>query len=147
SRWQHVLDFGEFREAVLAKGWERRSQFHGRTADELLAWLRTIGWSVAVDAWRQRKRHSGLLEKFQKLVSAAFVAPPSERIETQDLVEWLLAGLSERERKVLRMRYYEDVSTEKIAEALECSPEAVSQLHYRAIAKLREKLKKSGTDR
>lgn len=146
-QWEHVLDYGEFREEVLGKAWERQSGFQGKTSAEFLAWLRRIAWSVAVDAWRRRKRYSNLLKGFARLLSPVAALPASQRVETRDLVQWLLAGLTARERKILILKYFENMPTDRLAEELETTREGVLQLHYRAIAKLRERAKKSETGR
>ena len=51
-----------------------------------------------------------------------------------------LAALSPRQRAVVVLRYYEDLSEAEIAEALGCSPGTVKQHASRALAKLRARL-------
>ena len=67
-KWQQVLDYGEFRDRVLGRVWERQATFKGTTPEEFLAWLRRIGWSLAVDAWREKKRQVNLLTSFARLL-------------------------------------------------------------------------------
>jgi RNA polymerase sigma factor (sigma-70 family) len=145
-RWRHLWDFAEFREAVLARAWDRREQFRGQTTEEFLAWLRRLGWSVAVDRWRARRREAGLLQRLASLLPR-FTRSAADAVETRDLVEWLLAGLTERERKLLILKYYQQLSTEQIARSLGTSTAAIHQLHYRVLGKLRARIKKSGGGR
>jgi RNA polymerase sigma-B factor len=49
-----------------------------------------------------------------------------------------LAGLPDRDRELLRLRYYEDLTQSDIAQRLGCSQVHVSRLLTRAIAKVRE---------
>src|SRR5262245_28580841 len=146
-RWDHVLDFDEYRNDTLSRAWEHREQFRGTSAGEFFAWLRRIGRSVAVTAHRQRRRRAGLLERFASLFSWPLAAGSGDAMNTRDLVAWLLAGLSERERNVLTWKYFEGLSIEAIAQRLETTREGAYQLHYRALVKLRERAKKSDTDR
>jgi RNA polymerase sigma factor (sigma-70 family) len=143
AQWRHRWDFGDFREAVLGRAWESREQFRGDTAAEFLAWLRRVGWSVAVDHWRQQQRQAGLLRRLAALLPR-WTPSATAAVETRDLVQWLLAGLTERERKLLVLMYFQQMSGARLADALGTTPAAVHQLHYRAIAKLRSRLKKSG---
>jgi RNA polymerase sigma factor (sigma-70 family) len=145
-RWQGILDFDDFREAVLARAWERRQQFRGNSPEEFLAWLRRLGWSIGIDHWRERRRERSLLQRFAELIPQS-TGSPTGIVDTRELVEWLLAGLNDRERKVLTLKYYQQLSGEEIARTLGTSVAAVHQLHYRALGKLRDRLKKSDQDR
>ena len=138
-RWPQLPDVGDLPDLALARAWERREQFRGNTAAEFLAWLRRLAWSIALDQWRDQKRRVRLLDRFARLLPS--VNPSAEdRIETRDLVDWLLAGLTDRERTVLTQKYYGNRTFAEIAQALNTSPTAIAQLHYRALLKLREKM-------
>jgi RNA polymerase sigma-70 factor (ECF subfamily) len=141
-RWRHLWDYGDFREAVLQRAWEQRDHFRGETAAEFLAWLRRLAWSLSIDRWRERRRETGLLQRLARLLPR-FSRPPEEAVDTRDLVDWLLAGLTERERKLLVLKYYQQLSGAELAAALDSTPEAVAQLHYRALLKLRQRLAKN----
>jgi RNA polymerase sigma factor (sigma-70 family) len=139
ARWHRLWDFEEFRAEVLESAWVHQSQFRGQTAPEFLAWLRRLAWSAGVDRWRQRQRQATLLERFVALLPS-LPAPSAQPIETKDFVEWLLAGLTDRERNLLIMKYYRQMLPSAMARELETSQEGVRQLHHRAIAKLRKRL-------
>ena len=143
GRWPQLLDLGDLRELVLARAWERRDQFRGSSSSEFLAWLRRFAWSIAVDLWRDKERRARLIDRVGELLPM-FGASVEDQIETQDLFSWLIAGLTERERKVLILKYYENMSLEAVAQVMNTTCPAISQLHYRAILKLRERMKKAG---
>lgn len=70
-------------------------------------------------------------------------ASPGARIEEQQLTKKMaevLAQLSEKERLVISLYYYEELTQKEIAEVLELSEGRVSQLHSQALIKLRTKL-------
>jgi len=68
---------------------------------------------------------------------------PEESIETQELIRDLavaLDRLSEKERLVITLFYYEEFTQKEIAEVLELSEGRISQLHSQALIKLRTKM-------
>ena len=68
---------------------------------------------------------------------------PGARIEGQQLAEKVaevLALLSDKERLVISLYYYEELSQKEIAEVMELSEGRVSQLHSQALIKLKSKL-------
>jgi RNA polymerase sigma factor (sigma-70 family) len=81
----------------------------------------------------------------QRLLASlpSFLPSPEAAVETKDLVEWLLAGLNDRERKLLVLKYYRGLSMAEAALDLDMSEGAAHQLHHRALKKLREKIKNS----
>lgn len=74
--------------------------------------------------------------------SSSFVKP-EEAVEKSELKKMLaesLELLTDKEKKVILLYYYEELTLKEIAEVLEVSESRVSQLHTRALQKMREKL-------
>ncbi|BCO08524.1 DNA-directed RNA polymerase sigma-70 factor [Desulfolithobacter dissulfuricans] len=68
---------------------------------------------------------------------------PLELIENQELTQLiadLLEELTEKERLVIALYYYEELTQKEIAEVIQVSEGRVSQLHSQALLKLRVKL-------
>lgn len=68
---------------------------------------------------------------------------PERVVEQEELKKMLaesLENLTERERKVIVLYYYEELTLKEISQILEVSESRVSQLHTRALQKLRTKL-------
>ena len=68
---------------------------------------------------------------------------PGARIEGQQLAEKMaevLALLTKKERLVISLYYYEELTQKEIAEVMELSEGRVSQLHSQALIKLKTKL-------
>ncbi len=68
---------------------------------------------------------------------------PTDLIEQQEmtyLIAEILEELSEKERLVVALYYYEELTQKEIAEVLSVSEGRVSQLHSQALLKLRVKL-------
>ncbi len=70
---------------------------------------------------------------------------PSLRIERAMLTEYLLRGLSQDERTLLTLYYYENLTMKEIALVLKVSESRVSQIHTELIARLRIRFR--GKDR
>ncbi len=73
-------------------------------------------------------------------------ASPSQILEDHELthiIADILQQLSEKERLVISLYYYEELTQKEIAEVLEVSEGRVSQLHSQALIKLKSKVKKS----
>ncbi len=71
---------------------------------------------------------------------------PTERIESKELTKDIAAHLrklSEKERLVISLYYYEELNQKEIAGILEVSEGRVSQLHSQALMKLKVKIKKA----
>ena len=51
-----------------------------------------------------------------------------------------LQTLTEKEQKVITFYYYEELTLKEISEVLEVSESRVSQLHTKALKKIRERL-------
>ena len=68
---------------------------------------------------------------------------PEETIEKEELKKVLgetLEILTEKERRVIELYYYEELTLKEISYVLEVSESRVSQLHTRALQKMKEKL-------
>ncbi|ANS74023.1 RNA polymerase subunit sigma [Paenibacillus yonginensis] len=71
---------------------------------------------------------------------------PDHKVREFFLQESLTKGiekLTEKERTVVSLLYYEDLSLSEIAEVMSLSPSRISQLHSKAILRLRATLEKS----
>ncbi len=72
-------------------------------------------------------------------------AGPEEQVEQDELKKMLadsLELLTEKERKVILLYYYEELTLKEISNILEVSESRVSQLHVKALSKMRTKLGK-----
>jgi len=67
-----------------------------------------------------------------------------EFIEQREILRRVVDNLSERERMLVQMHYYEGVSFDKIAGMMGVSKQRISQIHSRAVRRLRETLAGEG---
>ena len=70
---------------------------------------------------------------------------PEEAVEKEELkivLKESMDQLTEKERQVILMYYYEDLTLKEISNVLEVSESRVSQLHTKALNKMRGKMGK-----
>ncbi len=105
------------------------------------------------DTWQSQTKVSNLLSldeyleqgsevKMESSLSAQY-EPPERIVEKQELKQILvktLESLTEKEKKVIVLYYYEDLTLKEISSILEVSESRISQLHTKALQKMRLKL-------
>ena len=114
---------------VLVRRWQKSG-----TVDPE-AYVRTIMYSRFVDGWRRRRRLSELPSASPPDAPGADEAgTATERLTLEDA----LARLTSRQRAVLVLRFYEDLTEVQAAAALGVSPNTVKSQTRVALQRLRE---------
>lgn len=70
-------------------------------------------------------------------------AQPEDVVAESELKEMLIESLSlltEKERRVIELYYYEDLTLKEISKVLEVSESRISQLHTKALVKMKKKM-------
>ena len=144
ARWTHLVrtaylltgdphDAEDLTQTALAKAY--RSWRRVRRSDSPEAYVRRVLVSCNSDRFRKRR------------VTERLTAAPPERAGQDDAVSRAdersvlmdaLAGLPPRQRAVVVMRYWEDLSEAETAEVLGCSQGTVKSQASKGLAKLRE---------
>jgi RNA polymerase sigma factor for flagellar operon FliA len=62
-----------------------------------------------------------------------------EREEIKNIIVQAISELPDKEKKVLILYYYEDLTLKEIGEVLQVTESRISQLHTKAIMRLRSK--------
>lgn len=94
---------------------------------------KVIEWKIAEHL--ASRRSEAALDEWLERASLDSGEPP----EAIDGFEALLEGLTELERTVVRLRYEEDLDFGTIARRLGKEANAVHQIHFRALSKLRRR--------
>ncbi len=63
-----------------------------------------------------------------------------EKEELKKVLQQALELLTEKEKKVILLYYYEDLTLKEISNVLEVSESRISQLHTRALQKMKGKM-------
>lgn len=112
----------------------------GISGDELLGWQSQLKVTNVVslnefeEAGQEPAFESGNRNRF---------AQPEDVVEEQELKQKLIEALellTEKERRVIELYYYEDLTLKEISLVLEVSESRVSQLHTKALLKMRKKM-------
>ncbi len=109
------------------------------STDELENWQNQMKISNLVSLDEYMEQGEGKVEA----QSSEDYAQPERVIEKEELKRILmdaLQGLTEKEKKVILLYYYEDLTLKEISVALEVSESRISQLHTKALQKMRKKL-------
>ena len=83
-----------------------------------------------------------MAQEYGRHTTSRFEAP-EERIEKEELAKVLgeaLLLLTEKEQRVITLYYYEELTLKEISNILEVSESRVSQLHTRALQKMKVKM-------
>ena len=64
----------------------------------------------------------------------------SRKNELKEVLKSTLELLTEKERKVIELYYYEELTLKEISKVLDVSESRVSQLHTKALMKMRKKM-------
>lgn len=68
---------------------------------------------------------------------------PTQRIEKKDLIRAMLAELTEKEKYILQMYYFDGLTMQAIGEILNITESRVSQIHSQMVNRLRRKFRKT----
>ena len=112
----------------------------GVSEDELLDWQSQLKVTNVVSLNEYVEQGA---EPVMDAHSNSHFIQPEEMISQQELKQMLeeaLELLTEKENKVVLMYYYEELTLKEISEVLGVSESRVSQLHTKAIVKMRKKM-------
>jgi RNA polymerase sigma factor (sigma-70 family) len=102
------------------------------------AWVARVAANVAVDAARRQARLNRVTARLSMSVrDAAIHSGDAEDAVRRVVVAEAVARLPRRQREVVTLRYFTDLSESDIARVLSNSPGAVKRYAHRALARLR----------
>lgn len=112
----------------------------GISEDELLDWQSQMKITNLVSLNEYLEQGSEV--PFDKAASGHFDAPEdvAQQGELKEKMKEALELLTEKERKVIVLYYYEELTLKEISNILEVSESRISQLHTRGLQKMKEKL-------
>ena len=120
-------------QTALERAYLRRRQLLRNGSAE--AYVRRVVVNAAIDWRRARRRRAELsLDRAAGLAAADRIGQVADR----DVLVRALAALAPKQRAVLVMRYWEDLTDAEIGAALNCSAATVRSQAFRGLARLRE---------
>ncbi len=114
----------------------------GISDDEYLEWQSQMKITNVVSLNEYMEQGAEVPAEGNQFTTARFDSP-EENIEKEELkkvVEESLEQLTEKEKKVILLYYYEDLTLKEISNVLEVSESRISQLHTRALQKMKTKM-------
>lgn len=108
--------------------------------DDPFAYARRSVVNAHASWWR---RHRGREQLVQDLPDWRSVADGTDDRARRDVLQRALAGLTQRERAVVVLRYFEDLTEQAVAHELGIALGTVKSTSHRALAKLRVDLDES----
>ncbi len=114
----------------------------GITADEYLDWQSQMKITNIVSLNEFLEQGSEVSNESSHTKSTQFDTPEEvlERDELKKILTEALELLTEKERKVIVLYYYEELTLKEISSILEVSESRISQLHTRALQKMKVRL-------
>ena len=115
----------------------------GITDDEYLDWQSQMKVTnvVSLNEFMESGMEVPVQQEYNR--TTARIEAPEEIVEKGELKQKLMDALellTEKERKVVLLYYYEELTLKEISNILEVSESRVSQLHTKALQKMRKKL-------
>jgi len=114
----------------------------GISDTEYLEWQSQMKITGLVSLNEYMEQGSDVSQDYSRHTTARFEGP-EESIEREELTKVLgeaLQLLTEKEQKVITLYYYEELTLKEISNILEVSESRISQLHTRALQKMRGKM-------
>jgi RNA polymerase sigma factor for flagellar operon FliA len=114
----------------------------GVSEEELCSWQSQLKITNVVSLNEFEEQGTGP-EPVMDATHNSHFAQPEDVVEEEELKEKLvesLALLTEKERRVIELYYYEDLTLKEISKVLDVSESRVSQLHTKALLKMRKKM-------
>jgi RNA polymerase sigma-70 factor (sigma-E family) len=125
-------------EDLLQAALERLLRHWGRVEGDAEGYLRRTLYNMAADGWRRR---GAWLRKLPLVHAGGRHGPAADAVDAVDLRDALgraLAQLPPRQRAVLVLRYWEELSQAETAELLGCAEGTVKSAAARGLRRLRE---------
>jgi RNA polymerase sigma-70 factor (ECF subfamily) len=134
---------------VFVKAYQSASRWDGSA--EAGPWLARITVNLSIDRWRRNRRRAQTftpLAESDRVATLADLGPaPDRRVQGREAGERVAAalrGLPERQRAVVVLRHYQDMSLEEIAGTLGMSLGTVKSSLHRALHRMRAGLAGEG---
>ncbi len=121
---------------------EEIAQALGISDDEYEDWQSQMKITGLVSLNEYMEQGSDVSQDYSRHTTSQFVSP-EENVEKEELTKVLgeaLELLTEKEQKVITLYYYEELTLKEISNVLEVSESRISQLHTRALQKMKTKM-------
>ena len=114
--------------------------YMGISEDELLDWQMQVKADNMISLNEYVEQGNDISS--DKSISSGFDTPEGviEKNELKEVLQEALELLTEKEKKVILLYYYEELTLKEISRVLEVSESRISQLHTKALQKMKTKM-------
>ncbi len=114
--------------------------YMGISEDEFLDWQNQVKADNIISLNEYVEQGNDISS--EKSISSGFDTPESviEKSELKKMLEESLELLTDKEKKVILLYYYEEITLKEISRVLEVSESRISQLHTKALQKMKTKM-------
>lgn len=114
--------------------------YMGISEDELLDWQTQVKADNMISLNEYVEQGNDISS--DKSISSGFDTPEGvvEKNELKEMLQEALELLTEKEKKVILLYYYEELTLKEISRVLEVSESRISQLHTKALQKMKTKM-------
>ena len=118
------------------------AQALGISDDEYLDWQSQMKITGLVSLNEYIEQGSDVSQDYSRHTTSRFESPEEsiEKAELSKVLGEVLELLTEKEKKVITLYYYEELTLKEISNILEVSESRISQLHTRALQKMKVKM-------
>jgi len=140
---KHIAE--DLTHTVFIKAWENKESL--KDISGVLVWLYTIARNTQIDYWRKKK------EVFMEDVS--IVENNSDDSSLEDLIDIkedinnvkeAMKDLSDEQKEVITLKFFEGFSNKEIEKVMKKSPTAIRALQYRAFKEIKEVIHKKNNE-
>mgnify|MGYP004592132237 FL=1 len=114
----------------------------GISCDEVLEWQSQLKANNVISLNEYVEQGSDISSDKNPTGSYEMPEAVVEKSELKEMLEEALELLTEKEKKVVLLYYYEDLTLKEISRVLEVSESRISQLHTKALQKMKTKMGK-----
>ena len=118
------------------------AQALGISREEYAEWINQMNVSGIVSLNEYMEQGSDVSQESSQGTTSRFDSPEEsyDKKELSMAIEEALKLLTDKEQKVITLYYFEDLTLKEISSILDVSISRVSQLHTRALQKMRSKM-------
>ena len=109
----------------------------------MIAWLYRIARNIMIGHFRRQRFVISLTNLFERGYQPRTKINFVERFETHDWLVTAFAQLSSKDQEIIALRFFEDLSSDEVANILKCSKNVLYLRLHRALERLRKALKKT----
>ena len=119
---------------------EEAAEGLGISCDEFLEWQSQLKANNVISLNEYVEQGSDISSDKNPAGSYEMPEAVVEKSELKEMLEEALELLTEKEKKVVLLYYYEDLTLKEISRVLEVSESRISQLHTKALQKMKKKM-------